>query len=803
VMGEPGIGKTALVETFLAQIEASQQVPSSRFQAPRFPPATRNSPAPAVARQSTIIGQGQCIEHYGAGEAYLPILEALGRLCRQPEGTHTIRLLERYAPTWLLQMPAFLEEAELETLQRKVAGATRERMLRELAEAVEVLAVERPLVLVLEDLHWSDYSTLDWLAMVARRHEAARLLIIGTYRPAEVIVSRHPLKAMKEELQRHRQCEEMVLKALTPAAVSQYLALRFAAPSPTFAGEERDEGLFHQLARIVHRSTEGNPLFMINVVDELVAQGTIREVDHQWQLPSRGEYLAVHVPENLRQLIVRQIERLSSEEQQMLEVASVIGAEFSAAVVAAAIESTIEQVEERCEEVVRREYFLHALGSETSPDGTVAAHYGFLHALYQTVLYERLPRARCIRVHRRVGESEERLYGSRAGGRAAELAVHFERGQDYPRAVQYHQQAGENALQRSANTEAIPHFTKGLELLKTLPDTLERTQHELRLEVALSLAFVMAKGYAAPEVEASCVRARELCQQMEGTPEVCATLFRLYQFFLVRGELRSALELGEQLLQVAQRMQDPIPLAVAHSALTFVLNSLGEFIAAQKHAEQGLALYDAQQHRKSIGVLYGDDPGVVCLLVRAWTLQVRGYPDQAQVGIQETLATAQQLAHRFTLNATLAGATDLYLVRRAVQAVHESATAVVAVSTQEGFPYYAARGALLRGWALAQRGQAEEGITQIQQSLAAFQTMGVGLWRPRCLGLLAEACGKAGQANEGLASLSEALAVAQRTGEREYEAELYRLKGQLTLQQFQVPGSKSTVKTRSRQVKVR
>ena len=240
VTGEAGIGKTSVVESFLRHVAADG---------------------------STWIGRGQCIQHYGAGEGYMPMLEALGRLCREPEGDHLIELLSRHAPTWLVQMPALLNAADLEALQRKVAGATRERMLREMAEAVEVLTAERPLVLSFEDLHWSDASTLELLSVLARRQEQARLLVLGTYRPVEMLANGHPLRTVKQELQLHRQCAERQLGLLTEENVAEYLAVRFsleegARPysAPTKAGSNnpppyRGQSALHgQRGRVPGRS---------------------------------------------------------------------------------------------------------------------------------------------------------------------------------------------------------------------------------------------------------------------------------------------------------------------------------------------------------------------------------------------------------------------------------------------------------------------------------------------------------------------------------------------------------------------
>jgi predicted ATPase len=313
VTGEVGIGKTTLVEAFVAGLRTKNKV---------------------------WISHGQCIEHYGAGEAYLPVLEALGRLCRGPGGERFIELLSQQAPTWLVQMPTLLNATDLEALQRRTQGTTRERMLRELAEALEVLTREQPLVLWLEDLHWSDVSTLDWLVCVARRHEPARLLVICTYRPVEVIVNERPLKAIKQELQVHGDCEELPLAFLTEATVAKYLAVRFAALSPLRGegwGEGSSRASLQRLARLIHQRTDGNPLFMVNVVNYLISKKVTIPSDGQWTLQGEVAAVAAEVPESLQQMIEQQMEGLRPEDQRVLEVASVAGAEFSAAVVAAGL----------------------------------------------------------------------------------------------------------------------------------------------------------------------------------------------------------------------------------------------------------------------------------------------------------------------------------------------------------------------------------------------------------------------------------------------------------------------------------
>jgi predicted ATPase/DNA-binding winged helix-turn-helix (wHTH) protein len=742
VTGEPGIGKTTLVRMFLEQVAAAEDL---------------------------WLGQGQCIERFGTGEAYLPVLAALGQLCRQPEGQRLLAILSQYAPTWLVQLPALFGATEYEVLQQRTAGVTQERMLREMAEALEALTAERPLVLVLEDLHWSDTSTLDLLSLLARRRQAARLLVIGTYRPVDVILRNHPLKSVKQELQLHRQCEELRLRYLSVGEVEEYLAGRLPE-SPPPAG----------LATVIHRRTEGNPLFLVNVIDYVIAQGVVEQRGGQWELAGELATVEERVPDTLRHMIERQIDRLSTEDQQVLEVASVARTEFSAAAVAAGLEVEVREAEGRCAELARQGHFLRATGLVEWPDGTVAAGYAFIHSLYQSVLYDYITAARRLELHTRIGARKEAAYGNRAGEIATELALHFERGRDSQRAVHYLQQAAENALRRSAHQEALSHLTRGLALLKTLPDTPERARQELDLLMSLGPALMATEGYGAPEVERAYTRARELCQQVEETPQLFPVLWGLWVFYFARGELQTGRELGEHLLDLAQRAQDPALLLEAHVALGATLFRLGEVASARAHSEQGIALYDPQQHCPH-AFLYGQDPRVACLSDAAGALGLLGYPDQALKRIRDALTCAQALSHPFSLAFARYFAAQLHQQRQEVQLTREGAEATMALCGEQGCAHFLAIGTILRGWALAEQGQAEEGIAQIRQGLAALRDKGAETQLSYFLTLLAEAYGKGGQPEEGLSILAEALAVARKTGECFYEAELYRLKGELLL----------------------
>ncbi|HZO81619.1 MAG TPA: AAA family ATPase [Candidatus Binataceae bacterium] len=743
VTGEPGIGKTTLVNEFLHKV---------------------------AGRASLRIGRGQCIGHYGIGEAYLPVLEALGRLCRQPHGERLIELLDRHAPTWLAQMPALLDAGELEALHRKVAGATRERMLRELAEAIEVITAEVPLVLILEDLHWSDYSTLDWLACLARREEPARLLVLGTYRPVELAVREHPLNVLKQELREHGLCEELSLTLLSEGAVVEYLAARFASLSRESLGK---------LARAIHRRTDGNPFFMVNIVHYLIAQELIVETGGRWRMRSDLQKAEQDIPEGLMQMIMRQAERLDFRERRLLEAASAAGAEFSVAAVAAGLEMAVAEVEGWCQALARQGQFLRTAGIGEWPDGTVAARYAFIHALYQDVLYQATAATRRIDLHRRIARREEAGYGARAVEIAAPLAVHFERARDYSAAIRYYRLAGENAARVSAHQEAIQDFLAALDLLaRMLPDNAERSSQELALQLALGSALNAIKGWAAPEVERAYARAQELCKRLGEPPEGFPVLHGLWSLHYVRGELPTAYRFAEQLLCRARTAHDQTLLLFAHGALGDTSFSMGECLLARKQLETAFALYNRERP-----MAIGHDPGVNCLSYLALTLWTLGYPDQALGRADEALALAHTLSHPPSL-AFAEGVVGYFRqYRREAAAAQKIAEHLIAFSVEHGFAHWLAQATITRGWAIAEQGHSEEGIAQIQKGLAAWRAIGVEFLRPHALCLLAEAYAQAGRPDDGLCALTEALAAADKHGIRHYEAEASRLKGELLLRQ--------------------
>ena len=748
VTGEAGIGKTTVVEAFRAAVATD----------------------PAVW-----LAAGQCVEHYGTGEAYLPVLETLGQLCRGTGGEHLVTLLRQHAPTWLVQMPWLLTTAHREQLRDELQGVTRERMLREFAEVVDTLTAETPLVLILEDLHWSDYATLDLLALLARRRTPARLLVIGTYRPVEAIVHHHPLRTVVQDLRRHGHATELPLALLSVEAVAAYLAVRFPRQQFPVA-----------LAPWLHQRTDGQPLFLVTLVQALVEWGVLHAHDGCWTVQEELDTLALNVPESLRQLLERQITHLPSEAQRVLEVASVAGVEFVAAAVAAGLEADAITVEEHCETLVGQQ-LLRPLGVTTWPNGMVAARYAFVHALYQQVVYQGLGAGRRVRLHQRLGECLETAYGSQAREVAAELAEHFVRGQDTWRAVRYVHQAAENAAHRQAHREAIAYLRQALELLKGMAETPQLLRQELAIQLALGPALMVTRGFAAPEAADIYARARQLCEQLDDTQQLFPVLVGLWRSAHVQAQLQMARALGEQLLSLAKAQGDSALFVEAHGPLGQTLCMQGEPILAREHLNQVVTLYEP--HRHSALVFHvGYDPGVYARAMEGWVLWLLGYPEQALQRSQDALRLAREQSHPFTLSITLATVALLQQMRRDGEAPLEHMQASMVLATEHGFPYLRTVGTVLQGWALTRGGQVAEGMVQMRQGLAELRAMGAEVLRPYLLALLAEVCGRSGQIEAGLGVLEEALVTAENHTEGFNEADLHRLKGDLLLRQCGAAG---------------
>jgi DNA-binding winged helix-turn-helix (wHTH) protein/tetratricopeptide (TPR) repeat protein len=681
VVGEAGIGKTRLCDAWLG----------------------RTSEA--------LVARGQCVEPYGASEAYLPLLDAFARATRGPDGALVSDVLAATAPTWL---------ALLRATQDATPPATPERMLREMAEALEALSRVRPVVLVLEDLHWSDEATRALITMVARRFEPARLVLVATSRTPPV-----------GELGAQRAVTLVNVGALTPEAVSRYVAERFGAAEPA-------------LARFVFARTEGHPLFMVQVADYLAEHGTSR--------------LDAFVPRALSALIEQQLERVTDDERLLLECASVAGAEVHVAVVASALERDASAVEAAFEALARRHHIVDERGVVALPGG-LSGVYGFRHALYQTVLYERIGAARRARIHLAVGLGLERAWRDRAREVAAELAEHFERARDVVRAVHHHVNAAARSLERSAPQQALARLQGALPLLASWPDGPERARAELTLRAQLAEAATLTRGYAAPEVQDAWSRVLTLAAPDD--PGALAALWGLALSHLVRASFAPARALGDELLRRAEELAAvPMQLA-AHLALGASAFFSGDLAAAAPSFERALRIEVPEPAR---GLR------VEALATSAWWCWRLGEVTEAARRSAAALELAR--ASRQPNSVGVALFRDAVLRRLAGESARTRIDELLALARREGLVHWEMAGLVLDGAQHIDDGGGPEWLAAIRRGIDARDAMGVGLGASYDRLVLARAHLKLGQRAEGLEAARAARVLIDTSGERLWESDL-------------------------------
>jgi predicted ATPase len=744
VTGEPGLGKTTLVEDFFDEL--------------------------AVGGRPHSVARGRCSERLAGAEAYLPILEALDSLLQGDGGAEAARLMKAVAPTWYVQMaPQVANDPALASLAAEPQAASQERLKRELSAFLKEVSRLRPVVLFLDDLHWADASTVDLLAFLGSRCMAWRLLVVVTYRPSDLLLGGHPFRPVQLDLQGRGLCREIPLGFLGRLDVERYLALEFAGHD--FPAE---------LANVVHRRTEGNPLFLVDLLRYLCDRGAIVAPGGRWALAQGVPDLQRELPESVRSLIRRKLERLSETDRRLLAAASVQGHEFDAAVVAAILELDAAEVEERLTDLDRLHALVRLLREHDLPDRTHTLRYSFVHALYQNALYAALTPARKAAWSAAAARALLRRYGEKNPAVATELALLFEAARDPAQAAIHYLLAAEHAVRVHASREAVVLARRGLALLQTLPDTSARTDKERALLLALGVSLVATQGFASPEVEQTYVRARELCLQAGDSSALFPVLYGLWNVCLLRCEFPRCNDLAAQMLALAQGRSEPVWLLQAHNVMQQPLLHQGDFAAARRLQEQCLALYDPHQHR-TLTAVYGEDPGVGCMAYGAVTLWCLGYPDQALRSMQAARRLADELSNPFDVARALYFAAFTHLCRREASLTRELAEALMALSSEQGFALLRHGGMILRGWSLSEQGCAGEGICHIRQGLAGWQATGALSHRPYHLALLAEALARDSRVRDGLTALAEAWALCTALGERFLEAELHRLHGELLL----------------------
>ncbi len=743
ISGEAGIGKTTLVDAVLQELAQA----GSRWR----------------------VARGQCVEHFGGGEPYLPVLDALSGLCRGADTTGVRATLTETAPGWVL---AILEPG---------AGggaappeATHEHTLHKLATTLEALATERPLLAIFEDVQWSDYATLDLLSVLAQRRAPASLAILCTLRPSDAIASGHPVAGVRRELMRKDLCREIILDGLPAQDVAEYLTRRF------------DGGLPDELLPLLMERTEGNPFFIGVLTEDLLERRLLTRGDEGWQLHGGTDALRNSIPEGLRAVIEPRLERLADAERRLIESASILGFEFPAhAITAIAPDDAdlgdVEAVEALCDALVRRQLILRAAGESAWPDGRWSARYAFRHALYRQVVSQRIAPSMSRRLHQAAGESLETAYGPRTPEVASELAAHFEASRDVDRAIRYREEAARHAGSRNANEEAIAHLRRALTLLATLPATRERDERELRLQAAIGAPLTAVRGWSHPENEHAYKRARELASRIGASPDLPRVLAGLADAYLVKGEFTTSAEVAREALAVAERTGDALDLLSAHCQTGMPLFFQGDFVGALQHLEHSAHLYDPAAHA-ALAYSSGIDRGINSRGYAALCHLYIGHLDRALAVSEAAVALARQVRHPLSLAQALFLAGFTHFTRGDLARTRERVDEVVALAGELGFPLYLAVGTFLRGRArILESDDCDVGLAEMRQAIGELARIASGLAAPQFLGLLAEGLRKAGRHDEALQALGLGVAQADSQGQHFYDAELHRLQADILL----------------------
>jgi DNA-binding winged helix-turn-helix (wHTH) protein/predicted ATPase len=718
IAGEPGIGKSRLLYEFRQQV--------------------RDKPCAYLT--------GRCVS-YGQATPYLPLLDLLRQACGLTESDATdevstkVRLYlqevgmepEEWAPYIFRLLGREDSTAHLDSLSPQ---ALRARTFETLLQIQLRASHQRPLLLEVEDVHWIDPTSEEWLMALVERLTGSPLLLLLSYRAGY-----QPAWMGKSY------ATQLALQRLTADESRRIVRAVLQARSVP-----------EDLVQAIEAKGEGNPFFLEELTQTVVEQ--------------EGTHLTLVLPETVQAVLATRLDRLSPEAKSLLQVAAVAGREVSWALLQAVTALAEAPLRQRLARLQAAEFLYEA---RLAPEVV----YAFKHALTQDVTYQSLLRNTRQRYHRQIAEVLMARFATVVETQPEVLAHHYTEAGLAEQAIPYWQHAGEHAAARSAHREAIAHCTRGLEVLKLLPDTPECAGYELGLHLALGASLLSLRGPSAPEVGPVWARARELCEQVGDTAQLSKVLIGLSAFHGLRGELRTALERSEDLLRLAQRTHDDFLHCVAHYRMGFALFFRGALVPARVNFEQALALYAPQQHsdRQLLGGF--QDHVISCLSHLTLSLIVLGYPDQAVARIREALTRAQELAHPYSLVYALVHAFTIHQLRRDIQAVHEHAETMIAICEEQAFAFWLAVGMFYQGWVLVARGHGEEGLARMHPGIAPSER----LMAPYFRALLAEAYVTIGQTAEGWAVLAEALAEVDQGEGRFYAAELHRLKGELLLRQ--------------------
>lgn len=735
ITGEAGVGKSRLVDSFLRELE------------------------PGVATY------GQCVEHFGTGEPYLPILEAVKELCRRDP--RLVTSMRTVAPTWLVQMPWLVNEADRANLYTDVGGANQDRMVREMRELMDRFTAHRPLIFVLEDLHWSDAGTLRMMEHFARRPREVRLLWIATFRLTQVVAEDHPLRALRQELRLHKLCREIALDPFSEAEVSAYLAQRIPSVPVSESFVQR-----------LHSHTDGLPLFVRNIADSFMVPG--EEGARMHALLQAGSRTPLPVPESLAGVIENQVQRLPASAQKTLEAASVLGTEFRASYLATLTGRDIDEVCDELDTLVRRNLWVRLAGIDDLPDGGIDPRYAFLHAVYKHVFYERISMMQRVQLHRGAVSA---LLAARAAGAlitAAELASHAERGHQYREALRHYGDAADHAVAHFAPADALNLADAGLKLLDRVTDAAQRAEIELGIVHRRGVAAAQLLGIGSAEALAAFDRTLALCDALPETSE--RALLLLSGLGLARyvcGEYRASQVIAERALAVGERHNDDVVRVTAALLLGMIQAARG------KHSEACTTLEAGIEACARIGNMppgsFVIDPEIALHANISIPLVSLGRLDEALKHNERAHIRSKQTGQP-TARMLALWTEGMVNVRTQdhdrVSACADELARVVETSllTQGMGP-----AKWLKGWAIAHQGSPREGHRLIREGYEVHAKLGMYAGNTETLGYAAMALVLAGDWEQAEKQIEESLALAERIDERVMYPYLLRLRGHTAL----------------------
>jgi adenylate cyclase len=756
VTGEAGIGKSTLVEDVLADLADGPRRPS--------------------------VARGRCSERLAGTEAFLPIFEALDQLLHAHAFGAFGEMMRRIAPTWYVRVaPLAVESTGTDRMLDDARSASPERMKRELATFFQEVSRVRPLVLFFEDVHWADLSTTDTLNYLADRFDQLRVLVVVTYRPSDMTASKHHFLQVQRTLAGRRLCEELSLEFLRLEDVERYVSLRFPGHALPAA-----------FAQLLYQKTEGSPLFMADLVQYLRERGVIAEQEGRWVLARNVPDIARDLPQTLKGTIGRKIDQLDEDDRRLMNVASVQGYQFDARVLSDVLVLDAAETEERLAELAASGGLIRVVEQREYADGELTVRYRFVHVLYQNVLFASLQPTRRAGFSLKVAQSLETHYRDEAPSIAATLAVLYETGRDFPRAARAFLGASQRAVPLFAYREGVLLAERGLEMAKLLPDGPERLQLELGLLVYLGLCQRTLQGWAAPQVEKIYLRAREICNELGDAPELFPVQWGLTLFHALRGDVALFARLAEELLEQATAAGRNEFLIGAHQMMASSREFLGETEASNYHFQEAIRRHDLRD-LKTMNAMFGLDPGMIARSLGPRPRWFLGFPDQAIARARAAVEYNRQQHEMNSLCFSMVIAQHIHLLRREPEPAEALGAELVPLCEEYGLVQELQWARCYRGSALGQLGHVEAGVALLRDSLAGMERISSGLLRPMFLALLAEGLLASGDIGEGLAVVDDALAWGERSLERFYHAELWRVQGQLRWAQGDAPGAEASL----------